>query len=274
MSETTVVDAPATEVEKPKEQTFKDALQKAQFEELNKMILSRNDLVGRANAASGDRLTLTEQIRENSTDPDIAEAREQMSQWSLKLDELVKPIVDKMVEDSKGSIDDLESKIKEADGTLKPGLTFYRKMYGDDAAGFFADLARLKGIQVRSGGGGRRIRGYTIFVTLGDSDKTVGYENFSSAAKAIGVDTLDVQQAFMAKAGTEDAAKFPPVVEFLIDYPHTDKDGNKSTLQAQVRAEKNEEEPASDEATASDSSDEAEVASDEVISEDDISDVI
>lgn len=253
--------------EPPKEQKFKDKLQELQFEELEKMIVARNDQVGRANAASGDRVTITEQLRENDQSPEIVEARNQLNAWRDKLDALVKPLVDALVEDSKGSVDELEKGIKEADQALKPGLNFYKKMYGDDAAEFFTPLARLKGIQVRSGGSGRRIRGYEIAVTTTDAsgnDKTMGFENFSSAAKHIGVDTLDLQQAFFAKAGTEKAEDLPALVEFTIDYPVTAQDGTKSTAQAQVSAEKQAKADDADGDSESDNAPEVEVSDDDL----------
>ncbi len=231
----------ATNTEAPKEQSFRDELQRLQFTEIEKQIVARNDLVGRANAASGDRVTLTEQMRENDTDPEVVEAREQMSKWALKLDELIKPKVDAIINDSKGSVEELEKKIKEADTLVNPGINFYKKMYGDEAAEFFTARARLKGTAVRSGGsGGRRIRGFNVSVTLEGKDE-VTFENFSAAAKHIGVDTVDLQNAFFAKGGSEDVSKIADKVEYTINYTDTDSEGNKTEHSAYVTAERTEE---------------------------------
>ncbi len=231
----------ATTEDTPKTQTFRDDLQRLQFTELEKQIVARNDLVGRANAASGDRVTLTEQMRENDTDPEVVEAREQMSKWALRLDELIKPKVDAIIADSKGSVEELEKAIKEADSLVNPGVNFYKKMYGDEAASFFTERKRLKGTAVRSGGsGGRRIRGFNVTVQLEDKD-AVTFDNFSGAAKYIGVETSDLQNAFFAKAGTEDVAKIDDEVTYTVNYTNTDGEGNKTEHAAYVTAERTEE---------------------------------
>lgn len=225
--------------EPAKEQEFQDDLHRLQFLSLDALIKERNDLVGRANAANGDRQTLTETIRDNSNDPQIVELRELISQKILELDALVKPLVDKTIEESAGDVNQIEEQIKEKDKTLKSGLTYFKSVYGDDAASFFSKQERLRGTQLRSSGGGRRIRGYDLTVTVDGEDRT--FQNFSTAAKFIGVDTADLQREFFVKAETEDAAKLPPEVRFVVEYSDTDKDGNKTEKSAIVRAFKNEE---------------------------------
>lgn len=228
-------------------QTFADDLQRLQFEQLNKMVVTRNGLVGKVNAASGDRMSLTEQIRENDNDPEIAEAREQMSIWSEKLNDLVKPKVDAIVENAKGSIAEFETELKEMESTLNTGLSFYKKSYGDDAAAFFTTRERLKGTQVRSGTGTRRIRGWYVTVTIDGESKQ--FENFSSAAKHANADTGDLQTAFFAKAGTEDPKKISVnEVSFVINITDVDDDGNSVEKEALISCVKQEvESPAAQE---------------------------
>lgn len=224
-----------TATETPAAPQFKDEFQKMQFTMLNEQIVKRNSLVGRANAAHGDRQSLTEQIRENDTDPDIVEAREQMSKWVLKLDELVKPKVDAVIADAAGSVEGIETEIKEIDSVLKPGLNYYKKLYDDDTVSQFAAQERLKGTAVRSGGGGgRRIRGFNVIVTVDGEDRE--FENFTQAAKHLDVDTVDLQKAFFSQAGTEDLKAVPDSVKFTINFPEVDADGNEAEKEAFVRA--------------------------------------
>jgi len=226
--------ATATTPETTKQQTFTDQLQELHFKSLDQLIVERNDLVGRVNAANGDVQSLTEQIRDNSTDPDIAYAREQLSKWVLELDRLVKPKVEEALANRGEDTSKLEEDIKKMDIRLKPGIKYYKEMYGDDAAEFFTKQSRLQGMHLRSAGSGRRIRGFNITATVDGVDKT--FENFSSAAKYIGVDTPDLQQAFFNKAQTEDADKLPDEVNFTVNFDETDSDGNKTEKEAFVRA--------------------------------------
>lgn len=214
---------------------FKDDFQKMQFELLSKQISERNGLVGKANAAHGDRQTLTEQIRESDTDPAIVEAREQMSKWILKLDELVKPKVDAIIADAAGSVTEIEEQIKGIDAVLKPGLNYYKKLYDDDSASHFPAQDRLKGTAVRSSGaGGRRIRGFNVEVTVDGESRD--FDNFTQAAKHLNVDTIDLQKAFFSQAGSEDLKAVADKVSFTINFPEVDADGNEQEKEAFVKA--------------------------------------
>lgn len=257
---TTAVSEAGKAEQKP--QQFVDDLHRLQYEALEKSILERNDLVGRANAANGDRVSLEEQIRNNSTDPQIASLREQISELIMELDAKVKPLVDEAINSASGDVNEIEEKIKATDKTLKAGLAYFKNVYGDDAAAYFTKQDRLKGTQLRSGSGGRRIRGYDLTVTVDGEDRT--FENFSTAAKHIGVDTVELQRAFMDKAGTEKAEDFPDQVKFVVNFTEVDDDKNETEKSAMVEANKNEKAASKDE--AADSTEEPE--DDDVTSDD------
>lgn len=214
---------------------FQDQMHEMQFSMLSDLINKRNDLVGKANAAKGDRQTLTEQIRDNSTDPDIVAAREAYSEALLALDALVKPEVERIIADAEGASEGIEAEIAELDKTLKPGVTFFKKVYGEESAKHFPSQSRLTGAAtVRSGAGGRRVRGFNVIVTI--DGESVEFENFASAAKHLDVETADLQSAFFTKAGTETLKDVPDEVNMTIDFTETDADGNESSKQAFVKA--------------------------------------
>lgn len=215
-------------------QVFTDPMHEMQFNALNQMIATRNDLVGRFNAATGDRVTLTEQIRENSTDPEIVAAREAYSEAYLALDALVKPVVDKIIADSQGATEEIETSIKDLDSKLKPGLQYFKKMYGEQAAKYFTEQHRVKGAQIRSGGSGKRIRGFNVIVTIDGEAKE--FENAAGAAKHIGdIDTADLQAEFFKKAGVEASKDAPDTVDLVVNFTEVDSDGNKTEKEAFVK---------------------------------------
>lgn len=224
----------ATAEETLPEQVFQDEMHKMQFDLLNGLIAKRNSLVGRFNAASGDRVSLTEQIRESDDDPAIVEAREKWSQAYLDLMALVDPKVNAIIEGSQGSQEELEKNIKDLDLKLKPGITYFKKMYGENAAKYFATQERVKGA-IRASGGGKRVRGYDVIVTIDGEDRQ--FENAASAAKFIGgeVETSDLQNAFFSKAGVEKSKDAPDVVSMTLDFTEVDGDGNKTEKQAFVK---------------------------------------
>ncbi len=215
-------------------QVFQDDLHQMQFAAMDGLIKKRNELVGRFNAASGDRVTLTEQIRESNDDPAIVEAREKWSQAYLDLMALVEPKVDEVINNTQGSTEELEKSIKDLDGKLKPGLTYFKKTYGENAAKYFTPQDRVKGA-IRAGGGGKRVRGFDVTVTIDGEDRT--FENSASAAKFIGgdVETADLNKAFFEKAGVDQSKDAPDTVNFTLDFVEADADGNKTEKQAFVK---------------------------------------
>jgi hypothetical protein len=239
-AETTApAETPATPVVEWKLEDITDDLQRMQFTMLDGFIKQRNGLVAKANAAHGDRQTLMEQIRENDTDPDIVEAREQMSAWSEKLNKLVEPKVEDFIADSAGCVAETEEEIKNIDSKLKPGLNFYKKSYDDDTAEHFTSQARLQGATVRSGGSGaRRIRGFSVEITVDGEARN--FDNFTQAAKHLDVDTSDLQSEFFKAAGNDDLKKIGNEVKFVINFTETDSDENSTQKEAFVKAYRDE----------------------------------
>jgi hypothetical protein len=215
-------------------QTFQDDMHKMQFDLLNGLINERNSLVGQFNAVSGDEETLTEQIRESDDDPEIVAAREAWAEAYLNLMALVEPKVKAIIANTQGSTEELEKQIKELDTKLKPGLTYFKKMYGENAAKYFDSQDRVRGA-IRAGGGGKRVRGFDVIVTIDGEDRQ--FENAAGAAKFIGgdVETSDLQKAFFEKAGVEASKDAPDVVSLTLDFVEVDGDGNKTDKQAFVK---------------------------------------
>lgn len=219
-----------TETAKP---DFTSPFHQMAYEQIEALITKRNDLVGRVNAVTGDRLTLTEQIRENSTDPEIVEARERMSEAVMALEALVKPIVDKIIADASGSQEEIEAAIKEVDAELKPGLTYLKKMVGEEIVKFLPTQERVKGVRIGSSGA-KRIRGYDIEITVDGATKK--FNNFSTAAAYLNLDTSDLQNAFFSKAGVTESKDAPDVVTFTGNFESTDENGETTSHEAFVKA--------------------------------------
>ena len=216
--------------------TFKDAMHEMAYKQLADLTKKRNALVGRANAAHGDRVTLTEQITEESTDPEIVKAREARDEAIMLLHKLVTPQVDEVMADAKSSIDGIEKELKDLDTTLKPGLTYLKKMYGEEAVNGLPKMARLQGLRISGGGGGRRIRGFHVEVTA-DGEETVTFDNFAGAAKYLDVETSVLQEAFFTAAGNPEKIKdAPDEVDFEITYTEVDDDENTTEKKASLSA--------------------------------------
>lgn len=224
----------ATTTENKPDLVFKDEMHQMQFKMLSDFITKRNSLVGQANAAAGNKEDLIAQVRENDSDPAIVQARETWAKAYEDLMALVSPKVEAIIANSQGSVEKIEAEIKEIDSALKPGLTYFKKIYGEESASHFPSQDRLKGTQVRSGGGGRRIRGYNVQVTV--DGETKEFQNFSTAAQYLDVDTLDLQNAFFAKAGTTVLKDIADVISLVVNFDEVDEDGNKTEKEALVKA--------------------------------------
>ncbi len=215
---------------------FKDKMHRATYEQLSELIEDRNAKVSKANAVHGDKEALYDNILENSDDPAIVKAREQRDEAMETLAKLVGPQVESTLATAKETVEQVESEVKEIDSTLKVGLSYFRKLYGDDAAKQLPEQVKVRGLKVGggSGSGGKRIRGYNVIVTF--KGKTEEHENFTNAAKQLGEDTSRLQAAFFEAAGVDTAKDAPDTVEFDVTLTEVDDNENKVEVNAHVKA--------------------------------------
>lgn len=232
------------------EPTFADPVQAAMYQQFTELIKNRNALVGKVNAANGDAVALKEQITEESTDADIVAAREARDSAIEALEALVKPQVEAMINNAAEGLADAESSIKDIDSKLKPGMTFYKKLYGDDAVDALPAQTRLKGMRLgNSGTSGRRIRGFNVTVTI--DGEIQEFESFAAAANYLDEDTATLQTAFFAAAGTDVLKEVANKVFFNVTFTEVDDDGNKTEREASVTAYRTDpSDEVADEATA------------------------
>lgn len=235
--------------ESPKEPTFTDEMQKMAFGQISNFIKQRNSLVGKANAANGDRSAITEDLTENSNDPEVVAAREARDEANARLDSLIEPLVEAQIAAGTEGLAGVEESLKEIDQVVKPGVSYYKKLYGDKAAEFLPTQARIKGTRVsNSGTGGKRIRGFNVIVTA--NGQVEEFENFASAAKWVGKETSDLQAAFFTAAGSSDLKEISDKVAFSVEFTETDEDGQSETLTASVVAYRTESAVTVEDATA------------------------
>jgi hypothetical protein len=211
---------------------FKSAMQKMQFDGLEEMIGEHNALVTQVNAATGDRDALYESIVNK---PEFEDLRNQIAVLQERLDGHVNEQVEKALSADSGDTAEATEKAKELKSTIASGLSYYKKLYGEDAAEAFTKVERLKGVRVGGGGGGgRRVRGFNVVVTIGDDVEE--FENFAGAAKALGIDTSELQDHFFAKGGAEKLKDLPDEVEFVLNWTDVDDEGNETPASAEIRA--------------------------------------
>ena len=228
----TIPEAPANETEELK---FDDDIQEMMYHKFVGLIKERNSFVGKANAANGDALALKEQITEESTDSDIVAARNARDEAIEALEALVKPQVESMVNNASEGLAETEASIKEIDEKLKPGLRFYKSVYGDDAVDALPKQIRPKGMRLsNTGTSGKRIRGFNVKTTI-DGDITE-FETFSQAAKYLDEDTASLQNAFFSAAGTDTLKDAPNEVSFNVTFTEVDEDGTESKKEASIYA--------------------------------------
>ena len=240
----------AVQAERP---PFPDEMAEASFNTLVSLIEARNSEVGKINAVKGDRVALTEQVEAQSTKAEIVEARNARDEAQAVLDEavmalhaVVTPEVDALLADAEGSVKEAEEAVKEQDAKIKPGVQFFKKMFGEDLAGHLPALARLKGFSTKgAGSSGRRVRGYTVDVTV--DGETRGFDNLASAAKYLVVDTSVLQEAFFAAAGNPEKLKDAPNrVDFDVTFTETyaDETTGENTAHLVATREEKDEAPA------------------------------
>lgn len=209
-------------------------------------IEARNALVAQLRASQGDPQELLETLRETSTDEQVAKLRTQIEQLDdkreqlfTKRDDLLKPIVEQMRNDSAAGSEDVSAKADALDKTVRAGMNYLKELYGDASLeGLPAVLARKNRATPGKGGGegGKRIRGFDwsvdgVLQTSRDA-KGVERSNTAAAAKELGIDTVALQEKFWEAAGTRDSDKYPARVEFTV----TVGEGDSATTSTVVAA--------------------------------------
>lgn len=240
MTEQTAEVATSQVEEKP---VFPDEMAEMSFNMLAKLITDRNSKVGEINAVKGDRQTLTEQIEQNSTEPEIVKAREEVRKAQEVLDEavmalhaVVTPVVNAKLEDAESSVKETEDAVKGLDEKIKPGLAYFKKMYGENLAKHLPTLARLKGFSTKgAGASGRRVRGFEVAIVI--DGESIGFDNFAQAAKYLDVETSALQAEFFKAAGKDNLKEIADRVDFTVHYQEAaEGDEEPETLEAQVIA--------------------------------------
>lgn len=240
----------ATPKPAPKLDEFGNALK----ERLANTIKEHNALAARVKAATGDEQSLLETLRENNDNADaqkITAAIEELDEKREKLvnrrDEILKPLAAKMIEDSKAGLGNAEAEAADLLKTINKGKGYLVDTYGEGAdEGLPPVEGKRRASSGGSGGGSgqRRIRGFDVYIdgtlATGRNGKGEQVSNMAAAAKTLGVDTEDLRNAFWQAAGTDDSAKYPPVVEFTVTVTEGEGDEAKPVTKSIVAKRVNE----------------------------------
>ena len=242
--------------------TATDAMREVQANALNELITERNKKVSKINAAQGDKDAIAEGVVNSDDDPEVVRLRNEIAELQDALDVIVDAKVKEILSEGAENVDTLKDEVTEDDKTIRSGLNFFKKLYGDDAVKELTKMDRLKGART-GGAGGKRIRGYDVEVTL--DDETTAFNNFAGAAKFLGTDTALLQEQFFAKAGVEKLKDAPDEVQFGLSWTEQEEDGSTTNRTATVKAVRTGPSglPESDDADDSDVSDADEVEVDE-----------
>lgn len=213
---------------------FTSPMQKMQYEALVEFIEKRNALVAKVNASTGDRKSLAENLKHSE---EFASIVNEIERLTTQLNEAVEAKVEAALANASEDTTETQEQIKDIDGTLRSGLSYYKKLYGEEAAEALPKQERIKTTRTGGGGstGGKRIRGYNVIVTIGN--EVTEFENFSAAAKFLDVvDTAALQEQFFAKAGVEKLKDAPDEVVFSLSWQEEDEEGNRTDVTAVVKA--------------------------------------
>lgn len=132
---------------------------------------------------------------------------------------LIQPAYEAAVKGSGVDLTALDEQLK----LLRTTAKYLTTVYGDDAlegTEKIASRGKSGGSGDGRGAGGRRIRGFEVYIdgvlAAAKNSNGVLKSTFSIAAKMLETETVELQRAFFAAAGSEDtkSESFPDVVEF------------------------------------------------------------
>jgi hypothetical protein len=202
---------------------------------LGDLIAKRNAKAETIAAASGDSQGLLENLRTSSDDKTVVSLNEQIAaldekKFALetKRDEILKPLVESIKADAAAKIEPLTAEVDEFDKQIRAASNYLKSMYGAEAVADLPNLVSRKGRETGGGNGGRRVKGFDVYVdgviaTLRDA-KGVERSNLAAAAKVAGVETADIQKGFFDAQGTTESKSYKDSVEFTVAGKKDDKD--------------------------------------------------
>ena len=105
-------------------------LQKMQFDALNELIVKHNELVLKLNAATGDKDALYEQF---ASAEKYANLRDQIDALQKQIDDAVAVEVEAALNSDSEDTEAITTEVKDLKSTVSSGLSYYKKLYGDDS---------------------------------------------------------------------------------------------------------------------------------------------
>lgn len=197
------------------------------YDRVNDLILKRNEKAGTIAAASGDAQALLESLRASSDDPNVVAINAKLEEFAsqilaleTKRDEILKPQVEKIKTDATAHVEPLTAEVDEMDKQIKAASNYLKSMYGAEAVDSLPKMLSRKGRETGGNNGGRRVKGYDVYVdgaiaTIRDA-KGVDRSNLAAAGKVVGVDTKVIQEGFFTAQGTTDSKSYKDEVEFVV----------------------------------------------------------
>jgi hypothetical protein len=204
-------------------------------ERLGTLISKRNEKAGTIAAANGDSQGLLENLRVSSDDKTVVSLNEQIAALDekklaleTKRDEILKPLVEEIKANAASKVEPLMAEVDELDKQIRAASNYLKSMYGAESVADLPALISRKGRETGGSNGGRRVKGFDVYVdgviaTLRDA-KGVERSNLAAAAKVAGVETSDIQKGFFEAQGTTESKSYKDSVEFTVVGKKDDKE--------------------------------------------------
>lgn len=202
-------------------------------DKLSVNITEYNEIVRQIKALGGDLDEVVELVKADESDSKVVQANALITDLDRRLNEAVaalnayaREIAESRVANVSGDVEKLNAGADALFKRIKSSTNYIVEMYGDDSLEGLPEVVGRKGrAKPTSGAGGgekqSRIRGVDVTVdgkpAVQKDAKGVLRSNFSVAAKAAGVDTKVLQEAFWTAAGTRDSKAYPPRTEFDVN---------------------------------------------------------
>lgn len=170
-------------------------------------------------AAEGDSQLLLENLRENSTDPEVQAITakiEKLDNVRFELDQqrdaILKVEVERIKAEAGSGVEAIKAQLDDIRAAFNAARTYLKSTYGEEAVADLPTLVRKSGGKGgASGGTGKRRIRHRAWVVDGKT-----YDNTGQAAAALKISTDALQAAFFGAAGSDKPEDWNEVVEFPV----------------------------------------------------------